>query len=816
MNIIKATPDAPILLGRQGEKNVTRVEFDLLLFVQQYGEGTARLLVKRAGEAVVYPADVIRTGNTAVWDIGEEWTATAGRGYCELNWYVGDKLAKSETFATSVQRSIEGEAMGETPDPAVSYVAQVMGAAARAEAAATDAEGYTSHPTIVGENGNWWAWDGEKYVDSGKTAAGGAVLYTEQTLTDEQKAQARDNIGANDDLRYSSQYPLSVSKGKRDIYSDKLKCILGVHIKNKVEGATYYFSTFRYKQELSDWTGERTEISISYIVDGSTNTIFKVLRQNEASPNDVEYFVTDDATIIVDWRKAEIGFGYSALDGSSTLSECVFDKNNTYFLETYYRTKELETATEKIEHNALTKKIGKNIFDKNSNEIIRGAFVNSSGGLTTNEYSSIYYASGFIEVEPETTYALTDYRLGGARVCFYDAFKRSLSTLIGSDNLVPAKGIFTTPSNTKYLRLSGRISEIDSNQLEKGNAITSYEPYTDYYPSLKNEIEIEKIKNSLPTMATKDNVTAEVLADGESIEIDVPHIKQNNQIAFYGKVEELGTISIGHGFTKPYASAFVEINDTTVKVYTYDTSKYLKAELTHGLTITDFISVIIRVKDDLNAELLLSTTGGAYTQSISWNGCYGPVKAIASEGSLTDCNLSFYCEDYKKPIWAYGDSYFDMWPPIINSIGVSNWLVDGFSGRTSVVALESLKKGLRKATPKMILWCLGMNDRDSSTTINSDWVNTIEELKVICENNNITLILCTIPNTPIRDNTFKNDYVKSSGYRYVDISRAVGAEQNTAWYNGLLSADNVHPSLRGRQVIAHRFLADVPELLDNK
>lgn len=50
---------------------------------------------------------------------------------------------------------------------------------------------------FIGENGNWWIGD----TDTGVPAAGSstdpnAVHFTSQTLTDEQKAQARTNIGA--------------------------------------------------------------------------------------------------------------------------------------------------------------------------------------------------------------------------------------------------------------------------------------------------------------------------------------------------------------------------------------------------------------------------------------------------------------------------------------------------------------------------------------------------------------------------------------------------------------------------------------------
>lgn len=162
-NNVKATHDAPILLGRQGENSVTRVKFNLLLFIQQYGEGVAQLLVKRAGDAVIYPAELKQSGATATWDIGKEWTTKAGRGYCELNWYVGDKLAKSELFSTVVLASLEGETMDGAPDPADSYVSAVLEAAAAAEE-------YATHPPIIGDNGNWWTWNGTAYVDTGYNA----------------------------------------------------------------------------------------------------------------------------------------------------------------------------------------------------------------------------------------------------------------------------------------------------------------------------------------------------------------------------------------------------------------------------------------------------------------------------------------------------------------------------------------------------------------------------------------------------------------------------------------------------------------------
>jgi len=44
----------------------------------------------------------------------------------------------------------------------------------------TQVEGYTSHPPMIGENENWYVWDGSAYADTGKPSHGetGADGYT--------------------------------------------------------------------------------------------------------------------------------------------------------------------------------------------------------------------------------------------------------------------------------------------------------------------------------------------------------------------------------------------------------------------------------------------------------------------------------------------------------------------------------------------------------------------------------------------------------------------------------------------------------------
>lgn len=272
MNVIKADIAQPILLGRQGEHGATQVVFDLSGYIRTYGDGVAQLAVKRPGDPVEYAAVLTQEGDNATWEIGPEWTAIHGQGYCYLHWFVDDDHVKSDKYKTLVQES--KSACVDVPEPQTGYLDQVLGAASKvtklaeqaagdaakvinvakrfdidfaetveragkeaqassasaagsariaqdeaieakqqkesAEAAArtaTDAsqvaerfahaadiaaeqarvqkdaalraadraESYTNNPPTVGENGNWWEWDGIQYVDSGRTSVGRSI-----------------------------------------------------------------------------------------------------------------------------------------------------------------------------------------------------------------------------------------------------------------------------------------------------------------------------------------------------------------------------------------------------------------------------------------------------------------------------------------------------------------------------------------------------------------------------------------------------------------------------------------------------------------
>lgn len=123
-----------------------------------------------------------------------------------------------------------------------------------------------------------------------------------------------------------------------------------------------------------------------------------------------------------------------------------------------------------LDDNRISKKIGKNLFDKNTLTVV-GSFLSSSGNLSA---SASYSVSGYIKVLPSTTYTRSGNSVGSAWNVYYDANWVIISSFNAST--------FTTPANCAFVRLSVVVSTINTLQLELGSSATTYAEYVEYYP----------------------------------------------------------------------------------------------------------------------------------------------------------------------------------------------------------------------------------------------------------------------------------------------------------------------------------------------
>ena len=327
------------------------------------------------------------------------------------------------------------------------------------------------------------------------------------------------------------------------------------------------------------------------------------------------------------------------------------------------------------------------------------------------------------------------------------------------------------------------------------------------------------------------------LSSGAKFEIPQTNCKDNQVYSFTAKSSDFSNLNliIGHGKTA-YESCYITITNTNCDFTRYTTSANTTTNA-HGLTLSKFIDVKILVTKHGIAKVVIQTAddgNGVYEYVLditNWTGCSGDANnevftfAELVSGSLSDCVFCWSCSDFRKQLWAFGDSYFayfnTRWLYYLEQDGFyDNVLVNGQSGENTAKAIVALKNMLGYfGKPKYILWCMGQNDGSDTTVANyNNWVTKIEEVINICKANDITPILCTIPSVPKnggRSHELKNAWIRSSGYRYVDMAKAVGAEWNNGsvtWYPNMIASDNEHPDVEGGKAIEKRMLMECPEL----
>lgn len=200
-----------IVIGRRGTYDTMQIAFNLAYLIENYGNGTAVLAVKRSQDESAYPAIVTQEDATLLWTVNETDTAYVGSGECQLMWYVDGGLAKTIIYPMVVMRDILQTAE-EPPDAYQTWVDDLIAKgeetlhnAQAAAQSASDAENakddavaakeaaeeaqekaetaVTHYPKI--ENNYWMVWDvdSQSYVSTGIQAEGKDGYSPEVTIT---------------------------------------------------------------------------------------------------------------------------------------------------------------------------------------------------------------------------------------------------------------------------------------------------------------------------------------------------------------------------------------------------------------------------------------------------------------------------------------------------------------------------------------------------------------------------------------------------------------------------------------------------------
>ena len=458
--------------------------------------------------------------------------------------------------------------------------------------------------------------------------------------------------------------------------------------------------------------------------------------------------------------------------------------------------------------DAIITYTGRNLFDYTKLE--HNKYLNPDGTIETYSGRSI---TDYIPVKTgkivtlsyiaSSTDALT--KSSYASICCYDQNKSVMSG--GNYN----KYTFTVPDNVAYVRLTLATNTYNSpkTQIEltdDGNP-TQFEYYIGSDLQLNDEIVVTPKK--LGYMRAKGD-----LGVSDSLTLPYHNVKNGNVLVFTANITSFDKLKIGKE-----SDTYIVIDSTNITYYNDQNS----SSEAHGLTIANDIQVVIKNENSINIAsggIRVTSSGHTFSSSSSHRFIMDKDSPyVVSDGSvLTDCVFSWTSRNINKPIWLFGDSYFSWYPSrwtyyLAEDGYTDSCMLNGYAGEASVDAMRALRSLLNVRVPDTVVWCIGMNNSDSSSAVSYTWLYNYTALIGLANYYGFELVLATIPNTPTINNSYKNEIVRNSGYRYIDFATAVNVGNDGSWIAGTLDTDNVHPTEYGARVLYGQVLADLPEIV---
>lgn len=442
-----------------------------------------------------------------------------------------------------------------------------------------------------------------------------------------------------------------------------------------------------------------------------------------------------------------------------------------------------------------------NLLNVSDEDVALGYYVTTDGSLVAN---SDYNTTGWIAVSDLKKYkSSVDIRFLGC----YNSNKNYISTI----NNVSANTEITLPSNTAFVRLSIR-DYLWTNSMFSTTA---------NFPSFYMPFGVKKIDKSYldESKKQKSYVAKGDLAENEKMYISdaLCEVKATRRVCFACTFSEFVNVKVGLENVLGVNVRGIKVTATQIIPYTDSTEG---AAVSHGLTISNNLQVVLSVGvGTITAKL--TSNGETYTAQniVIYPDTACRPYALAG-GALTDCTLSQTFTNILSDKIYMGDSYSSMtsdkrWPYYINADGLAKYTIfDGFGGESSANSVTALRNILRTASPKFIVWALGMNDgSDSASAPSSAWVTGRDAFLSMCDEVGAIPVFGTIPTVPSVNNEKKNAWIRSSGYRFIDFAKAVGANSSGVWYSGMLDTDNVHPTEKGAKSLYAQALVDFPELM---
>jgi len=362
--------------------------------------------------------------------------------------------------------------------------------------------------------------------------------------------------------------------------------------------------------------------------------------------------------------------------------------------------------TENIEDSAVTEsktvffEQTKNIFDKTT--VTVGKFVAYNNG---NLYVNVAYnASDWIPVLPSTEYTTSYNR----QLAFYTAAKVFISGIEGDgEGVIAASNVtFTTPSDCNYMRISIRVGDMNTHQVELGGSATPYEPYGSY---LKEQyLKVSQIAVTKEFLLFLPNEIC--IAVGRTIEL------YNKQVCWCGNINNYHfkwTCAVGKAMKRKwtFTAAVENIGEYQLTCTVYDNNMtYVASETTTVKIVSDTVSsgkTILPIGDSLtNGKAWLAevrTLSGSQYSFVGtrWNGDvqggylnHEGRSGASSNWYLTDSTYTYELNGLttNNPFWNPATSRFD-WAYYKTTYNINPDVIQIYLGTNGITLDPSLNAG---------------------------------------------------------------------------------------------------------------------------
>lgn len=390
-------------------------------------------------------------------------------------------------------------------------------------------------------------------------------------------------------------------------------------------------------------------------------------------------------------------------------------------------------------------------------------------------------------------------------------------------------------ANKLYISLANAKEAIKTFSISKGQQLRQFDKFPEHTGIPKLENDVKKLENDAIAVNTPINMhsikrTGAFEKSGDNILLSDArtNLRKGIRLIFEANVVSGTDFEIGFSVSESNAGTLAHnrfvINSATIEYYEDMGQSEYSNSFSHKLSISKNVQVIFEYLANGTADICLLSNGEMFKQNIVFTMDSVAVPYVKSNGLVAkDCKFTFICTDVRKKIWCFGDSYFAYstarWTYYLREHGYdNNVLLDGFPGMGSTNARASFGKLLKLGKPKIAVWFEGMNDGTdiTDTEPNDNWKEERDNFIALCEENSVEPVFATIPNVPNINHRGKNKWIKESGYRYIDMCHAVGADVDENWYGNMLSDDKVHPTECGAKALFAQVLLDLPVvMIDN-